>query len=674
MNDDLTSIFLEELRDLLESLDRGLMDLGATPDDTGLVNQVFRDLHTIKGSGAMFGFAALADFIHRFETLFDHIRSGDAKVTPAVIALSLAARDEIPGLAEGTPDPDGRREALLAQLEALMASPDAPATQTRTETGDRNFAFHLEGEALALGTRPEILLDELRGLGAHDIRAVTEDVPPLSDLNPGCCALRWTMRLPPTVTKDQIEEVFLFAEASWTLEDAAQDAAQDAGESPAIDAAAPAPAPAPAPVMPRADAPLAVLAPVPAVEPAAPADGPRRATAGQGATLRVPTGRLDAMLDAVGELVIVEARLSELAQQSRDPMLLATAEQITRLATGLRDTTMTLRLVPMTSLVARFRRLVLDVSGRIGKPVDFVVEGEDTELDKTVIDKIADPIMHLLRNALDHGLESPEDRVAAGKPAKGRITLSAVHAGAEVRISIRDDGRGMDAERLRQRAVARGLIAADAVLTQRQCLDLIFAPGFSTAVEVTDLSGRGVGMDVVRRTVEGLRGSIDLASEFGQGSCVTLRLPLTLAIVEGLLVETGGERYTLPLSAVQEIVALPSGHGDRLDRTRDHLDIRGRFVPFLRLRDLLDCPGNDPADPTVVVVASGGAGVGLVVDRIVGTHQTVIKQMTGLHAGVRAIAGATILGDGTVALILDALHLVTLGASLSDSLQTGDAA
>jgi len=355
-------------------------------------------------------------------------------------------------------------------------------------------------------------------------------------------------------------------------------------------------------------------------------------------------------------------------------MLLATAEQITRLTTGLRDTTMTLRLVPMTSLIARFRRLVLDVSGRLEKPVDFVVEGEEIELDKTVIDKLADPIMHLLRNALDHGLETPAERLAAGKSERGTITLSATHAGPEVRITIRDDGRGMDPERLRQRAVTRGLIAPDAVLGQRQCLDLIFAPGFSTTTEVTDLSGRGVGMDVVRRTVEGLRGTIDLASEPGQGSCVTLRLPLTLAIVEGLLVETGGERYTLPLSAVQEIVALPPGHGDRTDRTRDHLDIRGRFVPFLRLRDLLDCPGSGPSDPTVVVVASGGAGVGLVVDRIVGTHQTVIKQMTRLHGGLRTIAGATILGDGSVALILDALHLVSLGQSLAEPLQAGDAA
>jgi two-component system chemotaxis sensor kinase CheA len=508
------------------------------------------------------------------------------------------------------------------------------------------------------------LLDELRDLGAQDVRAVTDKVLPLSELDPGCCTIGWTMRLPRTVTKAEIEEVFLFAEASWSL-----DAADD--PRPVDPMAAPPAAIVPAPPV----TPLTTPAEVPpAPTPAAPAEAPRRTAAAPGATLRVPTERLDAMLDAVGELVIVEARLSELARQSRDPMLLATAEQITRLANGLRDTTMTLRLVPMTSLVARFRRLVLDVSGKIGKPVDFLVEGEDTELDKTVIDKIADPIMHILRNALDHGLETPEDRVAAGKAAKGRITLSAVHAGAEVRITIRDDGRGMDAERLRQRAISRGLITAEAVLTQRQCLDLIFAPGFSTAETVTDLSGRGVGMDVVRRTVEGLRGTIELTSEVGQGSCVTLRLPLTLAIVEGLLVETGGERYTIPLSAVQEIVALPAGHCDRTDRTRDHLDIRGRFVPFLRLRDLLECPGTDPEDPTVVVVASGGAGVGLVVDRIVGTHQTVIKQMTALHSGVRTIAGATILGDGSVALILDALHLVTLGASLSESIQTGDAA
>ena len=664
MTDDLSGIFREELRDLLESLDRGLMDLGAAPGDAALVNQVFRDLHTIKGSGAMFGFTALAEFIHRFETLFDRIRSGEAEVTPAVIALALAARDEIPGLAEGTPDPEGRREALLARLEALMAVPETIAPPV-TGQDHAPFAFRLTGEALALGTKPEVLLDELRDLGAEDIRGSAADVPRLTDLDPGRCALRWTMRLPRTVTREQIEEVFLFAEAEWSLEDTAAETAAPGPGAPSVMAA-----PAAADVAPVA---LQQVAPPPAKE-ATPEPESRRKAAAQNATLRVPTGRLDEMLDAVGELVIVEARLSELARQSRDPMLLATAEQITRLANGLRDTTMTLRLVPMTSLVARFRRLVLDVSGRIGKPVDFVVEGEDTELDKTVIDKIADPIMHLLRNALDHGLEAPDDRANAGKPAKGRLTLSAVNAGAEVRISIRDDGRGMDPERLRQRAVARGLIAADATLTPRQCLDLIFAPGFSTATEITDLSGRGVGMDVVRRTVEGLRGTIELTSEIGQGSCVTLRLPLTLAIVEGLLVETGGERYTLPLSAVQEIVALPPGHADRGDRTRDHLDIRGRFVPFLRLRDLLDCPGTDPADSTVVVVASGGAGVGLVVDRIVGTHQTVIKQMTSLHTGLRAIAGATILGDGSVALILDALHLVSLGAALAETLQSGEAA
>lgn len=663
MTDDLSDIFREELRDLLESLDRGLMDLGATPDDAALVNQVFRDLHTIKGSGAMFGFAALADFIHRFETLFDLIRSGESQVTPAVIALSLAARDEIPGLAEGAPDPNGRREALLAQLEALMAGPDQAAVPSGG--GDQCFSFCLEGASLALGTRPEILLDELRDLGARDIRALTDAVPPLSLLDPGQCALSWAMRLPATVTEAEIEEVFLFADARWSLE--SPDSAIAAPAEPAA-------APAATPLAAQDPAVLKQVTPqAPANEPAT-ADDARRPAAAQSATLRVPTVRLDAMLDAVGELVIVEARLTELARQSRDPMLLATAEQITRLTNGLRDTTMTLRLVPMTSLIARFRRLVLDVSGRLEKPVDFVVEGEETELDKTVIDKLADPIMHLLRNALDHGLETPAERLAAGKPERGTITLSAAHAGSEVRITIRDDGRGMDGERLRQRAVARGLIAADAVLSQRQCLELIFAPGFSTAPEVTELSGRGVGMDVVRRTVEGLRGTIDLTSAPGQGSCVTLRLPLTLAIVEGLLVETGGERYTLPLSAVQEIVALPPGHDDRSDRTRDHLDIRGRFVPFLRLRELLDCPGSDPADPTVVVVASGGAGVGLVVDRIVGTHQTVIKQMTRLHSGLRSIAGAAILGDGSVALILDALHLVSLGQSFDEPFQTGDAA
>lgn len=647
MMDDMAAIFREELRDLLESLERGLLDLEAAPQDMALVNQVFRDLHTVKGSGAMFGFAELAAFIHSFETLFDRIRSGAAVVTSDIIHLSLEARDQIPGLVEGVPDPEGRRQAILQALEAQM-TPGVPATAPAPAAAPDHarLTFGLRGPAFALGARPDIILDELRALGATDITCDTSAVPPLDQLDPGTCHLLWQMDLPGAVTEAQIEEVFLFADADWSL---------NRGQS--------LPAPAPKTPAPQPAAPMAQTGQVPAPASRAAPEAPA-AQAG-GATIRVPADRLDALMDSVGELVILEARLTELARESRDAALMATAEQITRLAARLRDGTMTMRMVPMRSLVARFRRLVLGLSDTLGKPISFNVLGEDTELDKTVIEKLADPIVHILRNSLDHGLETPEERVAAGKPAQGRVELSAEHAGAEVLIRIRDDGRGMNPDKLRAKAVAAGLIAPDAVLTEAQCFALIFEPGFSTAAAVTEISGRGVGMDVVRRTIDGLRGAISIESRLGEGTTVTLRLPLTLAIIDGLLIEVAGERYTLPMAAVQEIVELPAS---KLvpNRAGDFLEIRGRFVPFLRLRQLFACDGQPGPDQNVVIVTLGDTRVGVVVDRIIGTNQTVIKQMSKLHAGVRAVSGATILGDGSVALILDVMHLLALGQTLPD--------
>nr|WP_318272670.1 chemotaxis protein CheA [Paracoccus saliphilus] len=653
MMDDMAAIFREELRDLLESLERGLLDLEAAPQDMALVNQVFRDLHTVKGSGAMFGFAELAGFIHSFETLFDKIRSGAAVVTSDIIHLSLEARDQIPGLVEGVPDPEGRRQAILEALEAQISAGVPVAFPAPAAVQDvSRLTFGLRGDAFAMGARPDIILDEFRALGATGITCDTSGVPPLDSLVPGACHLVWHLDLPAAVTDAQIEEVFIFADADWSLRRG------DPPPTAAAEALALEPA---ATIVRETTAAPPAAAPRAGVESAAGAAAPQ----GGGATIRVPAERLDALMDSVGELVILEARLTELARESRDAALMATAEQITRLAARLRDSTMTMRMVPMRSLVARFRRLVLGLSDTLGKPISFNVLGEDTELDKTVIEKLADPIVHILRNSLDHGLETPEERLAAGKPAEGRVELSAEHAGAEVLIRIRDDGRGMNPDKLRTKAVAAGLIAPDAVLTEAQCFALIFEPGFSTAAAVTEISGRGVGMDVVRRTIDGLRGAISIESRLGEGTTVTLRLPLTLAIIDGLLIEVAGERYILPMAAVQEIVELPAS---KLvpNRAGDFLEIRGRFVPFLRLRQLFACDGQPEPDQNVVIVTLGDTRVGVVVDRIIGTNQTVIKQMSKLHANVRAVSGATILGDGTVALILDVMHLLALGQTLPD--------
>jgi two-component system chemotaxis sensor kinase CheA len=656
MTDDMGAIFREELRDLLESLERGLLDLKKRPEEVGLINQVFRDLHTVKGSGAMFGFTELAAFIHEFETVFDHIRSGALAIGPEILRLALAAKDEIPALVEGGPDPEGRRAAILDGLRAMMGggvvSGVVSGTATAAEVvpvaeavaeGAARLRFRLSGAALAMGARPEIVLDELRAMGAAGIVADVAEVPALDRLDVEACAIGWSMDLPVGVTEAQVEEVFLFVDADWTLERAAAPAVDAVKAGPDAGAASMA-APAPREVQVQSKSEIKAEA---------------------GATIRVPAERLDSLMDAVGELVIVEARLTELARESRDPALIATAEQITRLAAGLRDATMTMRMVPMRSLVGRFRRLVLDLSDQLAKPVEFSVIGEDTELDKTVIEKLADPLVHVLRNAIDHGMETQEQRAAAGKSREGLIELSAEHSGAEVLIRVRDDGRGMDLAKIRAKAVAQGLIAADAQLTEAQTYALVFEPGFSTAEQVTELSGRGVGMDVVRRTIESLRGSLEIDSRLGRGTTVTLRLPLTLAIIEGLLIEVAGERYTLPMPSVQEIVELPPEKAQP-HRTGDFLDIRGRFVPFLRLRKLFDCAGEPGASQNVVIVMAGEHRVGIVVDRIIGTNQTVIKQMSKLHAGVRAVSGATILGDGSVALILDVQHLVGMGRTQAD--------
>lgn len=462
---DLVQIFQDELRDLLESLDRGLLDLKAAPQDGALVAQVFRDLHTIKGNAAMFGLSDLSDFVHGFETAFERIRTGKAEVTPEVIRLSLLARDEIPGLVTGQPDPEARRAAIIAALAKELgqesdlrkdARAQDSAALTAPSPGGGLLRFRLSGRAFAAGQKPDLLLRELRALGATDVAADLSALPAPAVLDPMVCHIGWTCRLPASVTRSDVEDLFLFAEAEWTL---TPETAQ-AVETPA--AALPAQEP---------------REPASASAASAPGSSPAVAPVGNGAgtlrdqvaaTIRVPAARLDALMDAVGELVIVEARLTELARQSGDPALMATAEQITRLAAGLRDTTMTMRMVPMRTLVGRFRRLVSEAADALAKPVQFTVEGEDTEFDKTLIEKLADPIVHLLRNAIDHGIEVSGTREAAGKPALGQIWLSAEQAGTEVLVRIRDDGRGMNTATLRAKAVAMGLISADAPLSDAQ--------------------------------------------------------------------------------------------------------------------------------------------------------------------------------------------------------------
>lgn len=649
--------FRQEARELLESLEQALLDLEQTPQDIDLIDSAFRALHTIKGSGAMFGFDEVAEFVHEFESAFDQVRKGKTEIGSELIVVALAAKDHVAQLIAEPGVHGARGEPILTSLRNIVeviaevaedgGEEAAPSGEKETGTQHWRVRFKLPSDAIAFGTDPLLLLDELRGLGPCEVTAQTDEVPSLEDIDPEASYLGWEVVVETARGREAIEDIFIFVRDGMEL---------------SIE------------LIPGAEAPEAVESES-GISDQADGTSPQKrqqrnvAAADKNSTsLRVPAERLDELMDRVGELVIAQARLSQIATVSEDGNLKNVAEEIERLASGLRDTTMGIRMVPIGTLFGRFRRLVHDLSGELGKEVEFLTSGEETELDKTVIERLADPLVHIIRNSVDHGIENPDIRIADGKRKRGTVRLSAVHTGAEVAISIIDDGAGLDAERIRAKAVEAGLIAPDTTLSEQELYQYIFHPGFSTAQEVTSVSGRGVGMDVVKRTIDALRGSIDVTSKAGEGSTVTLRLPLTLAIIDGMLVGVGGGRYTIPLSAVEECVELPPSELAEA-QGRNFLNIRGSLVPYLRLRELFKA--KTPADPhpKAVIVSAGEHRVGLVVDQIIGNNQTVIKSLTKLHADVETFSGATILGDGTVALILDVNHLVSFGQEFEGRLR-----
>jgi two-component system chemotaxis sensor kinase CheA len=669
---DPVAVFRTEAAECLEAIEAGLLDLNHDLENKDLVDAVFRGLHTLKGSGSMFGFEQLAAFTHHCETAFDRVRKGEVPATAELVAAVLAAQDHMRALVE-QPDADhgDTGHKLLAQLQAAVGGKAeakeaaAPATSAvaaaapAKKTTTWRIRFSLPANSMANGTNPLGLLDELRDLGECTVRANTSGIPPLDDLVPTELYVSWDVVLTSEQDRSAIDDVFIFVMDDMQLDvqeiagpqAAPAEAGKDVAAAP-VAAALAAPAPAAA----------SEFRPVEAVpvkrETPAPAQAAAQAKAQE--NVRVPAERLDELMDRVGELVIAQSRLSQLASSSSDIALRSVSEEIERLSGELRDTMMVLRMVPVGTLFSRFRRLVHDLARETGKVIELVTEGETTEVDKTVIERLADPLVHLVRNSIDHGLEPPAERLAASKTEAGTVTLSAHQSGGEVIISIKDDGRGINRERVRAKAESSGLIAPGQPLSDQELLQLIFAPGFSTAAQITNLSGRGVGMDVVKKTVEALRGAIEVVSLPGQGSEVSLRIPLTLAIIDGLLVRVGAGRYVIPLSAVEECLEL-SLEEDLRSRGRSFISLRDSLVPFLRLRDLFRTGTKPDVHQKVVVISTGTERVGLVVDQIIGDHQTVIKSMSKLHNDVATFSGATILGDGSVALILDVGHLVAAG-------------
>jgi len=678
--------YLEEARELLNDLEASLLELEKTPADTDLLHKIFRALHTIKGSGAMFGFDDVAAFTHDVESVFDRIRNGLLAVNSQILDLSLRACDHIRHLIESETELDPEAAAAGREIlegfraiggEEAPAKPAVPSSALPAVTGKddhfRLFRLHVRPHAgiLATGNNPLNLLADLHELGEFYLSVHVEEVEGLEDIDPESCLVWWDCTLRTTSGREEVASVFLFVEDECELSiDLLDDGVVPNGEAvhrrlgeilvergditqEDLDAAL-ASQPRLGEILTkqglvdqtRVDSALAEqhVSREPR-QAAAAAEHTEKAT-----SIRVAADKLDELVDQVGELVIVQAQIKQAVEERGDPLLRSLAEHLERLSDSLRDSTLSIRMLPIGATFAKFRRLVRDLSAELGKEIDLVTSGEETELDKTVIERLGDPLVHLLRNSIDHGIEHPAERLAAGKPERGVISLAAAHAGGEVVITVADDGAGLDVAAIRAKAEARGLVTPGVDLTTKELYHLIFLPGFSTSDKVTNVSGRGVGMDVVKRAIDALRGSVEIDSEPGRGTTIAVRLPLTLAIIDGLQIQVGAEFYVVPLALVEECVELSRTGNDSETRL---ITMRGEIVPCLRLRDIFAIEGQAPAIEPVVVVKVEGSRMGIAVDRVVGEHQTVIKSLGRLYRDVEEFSGATIRGDGAMALILD---------------------
>ncbi|MCG8552197.1 MAG: chemotaxis protein CheA [Desulfobacterales bacterium] len=680
--------FCLEAEDLLSGIEDAVLDIEENPGDQEPVNRLFRAMHTIKGSGAMFGFDAVSEFAHHVETVLDNVRNGTIPVTKTLIDLILASRDRITAMlaeanGDGPPVDTQEGEMIIADLTRLLSSGDVDSSaqenskevpeeisvpaagELRNEVVYR-IRFLPDSDILSTGMDPAVLLYDLADMGACSIVAQTEKIPDLENLSPESCYFSWDIILTTTKSVNTVRDVFIFVEDSSEI-------VIETVEEKVI-----APQEVSAPrlgdiLVERGDIDRKTLDDEfdthkkigeRLVESGALTKEKLRSAlteqtvvtkmhkSSAASTVRVPSDRLDKLINLVGELVISQARLTQVASSRDDAELGESVEDIERLTGELRDSVLNIRMMPIGTIFNKFRRLVRDLSSQLNKDVELVTKGAETELDKTVLERLDEPLVHLIRNGLDHGVEPLEVRMQKGKPPRGTIVLSASHKGTNVVITIQDDGAGLDARAIRQKAVERGVIKESEELSDKQIFSLIFAPGFSTADEVTNVSGRGVGMDVVKGAIKFLRGRIDIDSVYGEGTKITLILPLTLAIINGLLVRIDTSFFVLPLMSVEECVEIRSKEIEKING-RNILNVRGDIVPYIRLRDHFHMAERRPETEHVVITDVNNSRIGFVVDHVIGGHQTVIKPLGPAFKNIKNVSGATILGDGTVALILD---------------------
>ena len=648
--------FFEESREGLDAMEAGLLSLEQGNRDAEVINSIFRAAHSIKGGAATFGFESMAGLTHVLETLLDELRAGKREVEGNAIDAILASVDVLRALLReaehGTPaDPqvvqavrDRLQQALDGTPAAAAGPAKAQAAPPPAEPEAWKIAFTPAPGMFMSGNDPLRIIRELENLGPLEVACRSERLPAFKDLDPLEAYLAWDLGLIGKIPRSAIADTFAWVEDDCELEIRDVPPPSLAVEPPAV----------------LTPAPNASTA-APAVAVAANAPAGNAAAAQEAETsIRVSVDKVDALINLVGELVITQAMLKQVSgglDPAHAEQLFAGLDLLERNTRDLQEAVIGVRMLPVDAVFRRFPRLVRDLSGRLGKHVRLRTIGESTELDKGLIEKIADPLVHLVRNSIDHGLEMPDARRAAGKDETGTITLTASHQGGHIVIEVIDDGRGLNRAKILEKAQERGIVVPENP-TDSQVWDLIFAPGFSTADAVTDLSGRGVGMDVVRRNIQGLGGEVQLESTAGHGTRVLIRLPLTLAILDGMTVSVSGETVILPLAYVIEALQPKPEDIRAMGGEGRVLRVRGEYLPIVSLSDSYGYGAYEKADPLVVVVEAEGQKIALEVDELVGQQQVVVKNIENNYRRIAGISGATILGDGKVALIVDIGGLV----------------
>ncbi|MFP4287801.1 MAG: chemotaxis protein CheA [Bacteroidales bacterium] len=673
--------FVDEANDLINSLEDALLVLEENPGDKNIIEEVFRVMHSLKGGSSMFGFHKMDTFTHELETIYDMIRSDNLKLQRDILDITLASVDHLKILLENDENISEKQEKvhqeLLSRIFAFTRkeeSTENPHTTTNNKTPeqsgkDKSQVFEKVPTFFVLvkphhdifsnGTNPFFLIDELNSLGHCRAFLKTDSLPDFNSLEPEKCFVYWEVVLATDKSVDDMKDVFIFVEDLCDLhiqkiadtnllavtsfsnqldtlinssgetevknlkEFISQIQQKDTEEEPLINSVN---------------------------------DLSLQNKKTSISNIRVSSDKLDSLMNLVSELVTTQASLSLLADNQNNPQLAGIAENIEKISRQLRDNTFEICLIPIETIMVRFKRLVRDLSNELDKEIQFIAEGTETELDKSIIEGLTDPLMHIFRNSIDHGIEPAAERMKLGKPKQGKITLRSYYSGTNVFIQVKDDGSGIDVEKIRKKAINRGFISEDANLSYKELLNLVFLPGFSTAAKITEVSGRGVGLDVVVKKISDIRGEVEIESQLGVGTTFTIKLPLTLSIIDGLLVKIGKTKFVLPLSAVDKCFEISSTEIEKSFSNKIVLD--GKQVPFVHLRDEFNIDENPPELHQMIQVIHDDFKIGLSVDMVIGEYQAVLKPLGRMFKDIEIISGATILGDGTIALVLDPSRII----------------